>query len=263
MNINININESSNIDKYVFMEELGHGNFGTTYKAFDKINNSLVAIKKIKNYNFDSNEIDNLKILNEHCDKYFICLYDFIDDSSYVYIVMKYLENYNELFNLIVENIELLHINFDKITCNLCKGLQNFHDLGFAHNDIKPENIMVNILNGHIKYIDYGATCYKNKCIKLKVSTPAYADPLIILGKPNSDNILINGQQSDLWALGMVIYAIITGSNPYFNYGTHAYIKNYEYIKDKNLSQINKFLNKHKSNIILEKLLTRGVRTLY
>lgn len=125
----------------------------------------------------------------------------------YIYIIMEYLENYKDISKIINTIYPEL---FCKIVTNMCNGLKLIHSLNIAHNDIKPENIMVNN-QGNIKYIDFGGSCFNNECNNMLTFTPEYIDPNVYFiisstFKFFSKLNLKTAQQGDLWSLGIVIY---------------------------------------------------------
>ena len=296
------------INDYEMIKILGQGAFGITYEAIDKNSLQHVAVKKIKKLSDDEyEEAINLEKLGTHCNDYFSCFIESIDTPSFLYVVMEYLGDYIPLDVLMKDNFFSVgfEINdmdimkqFNQVSNNLCRGLKLMHSLGIAHQDIKPENILINMTgNSKIKYIDFGLSCYDKKCNDSYIKgTLQYIDPLMFLRVKNNISFidaifgkqyLIQSQQSDLWSLGCVIYQMITGETPYSIYliqiygtntkaiknimglGSHAgdfneYIKNYSFIEDPFADQITDFLTRiPESQISLYTLLTREKRTYF
>ncbi len=96
----------------------------------------------------------------------------------------------------------------------IAKGLQAFHRLEMLHQDLKPENIMID-QNGTVKIIDFGATRVAGV---MEVATPIeqinllgaaqYAAPEYFLGENGS-------YQSDLFSLGVITYQMLSSHLPY------------------------------------------------
>ncbi len=96
----------------------------------------------------------------------------------------------------------------------IAKGLQAFHRLEMLHQDLKPDNIMID-KNGTVKIIDFGATRVAGV---MEVATPIeqinllgaaqYAAPEYFLGESGT-------YQSDLFSLGVIAYQMLSGKLPY------------------------------------------------
>lgn len=99
----------------------------------------------------------------------------------------------------------------NNVILQLLKGLQFLHDENIVHGDLKPENILINTNDktAKLKIIDYGnQTRLLDGTFKI---TPEYAPPEY----QDGSNI-----QADIWALGCIIYEIITGSILFKNTNT-------------------------------------------
>ena len=84
------------------------------------------------------------------------------------------------------------------------------HEQGYAHRDIKLENILMDG-DGNPKLIDFGFSTYlrKNKKVRIFCGTPSYMSPQIIKRVPYS------GEAADMWALGVVLFVLLSGSFPF------------------------------------------------
>ena len=104
----------------------------------------------------------------------------------------------------------------EKEACRLYQQIVNameyFHKLNIAHRDIKPENLFLDD-NLNIKVGDFGLSNQFGRDYLLKTScgSPCYAAPEMISGNPYS------GVTVDIWASGVVLYAMLCGYLP-FNY---------------------------------------------
>lgn len=96
----------------------------------------------------------------------------------------------------------------------IAKGLQAFHRLEMLHQDLRPDNIMIDT-TGTVKIIDFGATRVagieemaplNERCNIL--GTAQYTAPEYFLGEPGTD-------RSDLFSLGVITYQMLTGRLPY------------------------------------------------
>lgn len=84
------------------------------------------------------------------------------------------------------------------------------HSEGIVHRDLKPENIMLQ--EGDVlKVADFGLSNKIDDGHSLMTScgSPNYAAPEVIEGKP------YDGAQADVWSLGVILYAMLTGTLPF------------------------------------------------
>ncbi len=97
-----------------------------------------------------------------------------------------------------------------RLFSQILEGVAYCHGLSITHRDIKLENILVT-REGQIKIIDFGfSTCFPNsQKIKLFCGTPSYMAPEIVSKREYS------GPPADIWALGVLLYTMLTGSFPF------------------------------------------------
>jgi serine/threonine-protein kinase len=99
------------------------------------------------------------------------------------------------------------------LTLGICEALDNLHKHGVVHRDLKPENIMV--LDGdRIKIIDFGiamkedARRITHTSLTPALGTPDYISPEQVKGQRGD-------QRSDIYALGAMLYEMLTGQPPF------------------------------------------------
>lgn len=85
----------------------------------------------------------------------------------------------------------------------ILRGLENLHDAGFVHSDIKPSNIMVNRL-GYVQIIDFGRASRANERTRILLGSPMYMSPEAHMRKPT-------GVKSDLYSVGIVALELLSG----------------------------------------------------
>jgi eukaryotic-like serine/threonine-protein kinase len=137
----------------------------------------------------------------------------FVDeDRSRVYMVMEWVEG-RLLRKIIDEHHKLPADRAVRLTLRILDALGYIHSRGVAHRDLKPENIMVDD-NDAIKIIDFGiATSARSRRLtfaKLSqtMGTPDYISPEQVKGKRGD-------ARSDLYALGVMLYEMLTGKVPF------------------------------------------------
>jgi serine/threonine protein kinase len=269
----INAQQPTLVDNYVAEKELGRGSFGVVYLARNINTGERVVIKQLKRITGEEKvEYDNLFSLREQCNKYFVCVKEYIDKGNTIYIVMEYLENFYPLSAFMgkikvsfEQNVNLNLVN--TIIRNICMAIKYMYKRGIAHNDIKPENMMLNETTGEIRFIDFGLSCKKEKCAlgpgSRASGTPYYMDPVQF-------NKIMKGQyvspeersSADIWAFGIMIYEMIMGDKPmhaiYNNKGTE-YMSTYDFLKDPNRNYINTQLAKLPEPFVLDTLLNNNI----
>jgi serine/threonine protein kinase len=223
---------------YELIKRLGQGGQGDVWKAIRKRDNKTIALKvmpmtnKIKISEIND-EISALKtISNPICHPNLICYYGSYYDSKNgkILIEMEYidgdtLDDYAEKLRDSGE-YDKLYKHLLLITKDLIKGLNYIHNKDILHNDIKPNNIMID-RDLTPKFVDFGLACDahdtctldsgKSKCCSGYSGTPDYASPEMY----NTDT---RYPQSDIWSLAMSLYTSATGKYAY-NYGYNPSIR--------------------------------------
>lgn len=83
-------------------------------------------------------------------------------------------------------------------------GVKHIHDNDFCHRDLKMTNILINS-NGLVKIIDFGFACKSKNHHSMYCGTPSYMAPEMVMKRQYL------GQPLDVWALGVVLYKLLTG----------------------------------------------------
>lgn len=160
-------------------------------------------------------EKEIMNILNQHPNDHFIKLYCTFQDIERLYFVMTYAER-GELLNHMQENPLSLQ-SVRKYTSQLISALEHLHKLGILHRDLKPENILLND-QMNILITDFGsAQLYIQKDGDLK-NPPDRRNSFVGTAQYVSPEMLKNRQatnMSDIWALGVIIFQMITNIMPF------------------------------------------------
>jgi len=133
-------------------------------------------------------------------------------DRSRVYMVMEWVEG-RLLRQLLAERGKLPPERAIKIAIAICDALDYIHGKGVVHRDLKPENIMIDA-EDHIKLIDFGIAGNQGSrrltFAKLSqvMGSPDYISPEQVKGKRGDG-------RSDLYALGVILYEMLTGKTPF------------------------------------------------
>ncbi len=133
-------------------------------------------------------------------------------DRSRLYMVMEWVDG-QLLRNLLGEQKKLPAERAVRIAGAICEALEYIHSHGVVHRDLKPENIMV-AADDHIKLIDFGIAgqtgARRITFAKLSqvMGTPDYISPEQVKGKRGD-------ARSDIYALGVMLYEMLTGKTPF------------------------------------------------
>jgi eukaryotic-like serine/threonine-protein kinase len=134
------------------------------------------------------------------------------DDRSQIYMVMEWVDG-RLLRKILDEKKVLPPERAVKIAIGICDALSYIHSHGVVHRDLKPENIMVDE-NDSMKLIDFGiagqAGARRLTFAKLSqvMGTPEYISPEQVKGKRGDG-------RSDVYALGVMLYEMLTGKAPF------------------------------------------------
>jgi serine/threonine protein kinase len=133
------------------------------------------------------------------------------------YMVMEYLEG-QDLGSLIEKKGPLSVANAAAVVLQACEALAEAHRLGIIHRDIKPPNMfLIRTPNGKVrlKLLDFGISKRVGAETKALTATGAMmGSPLYMSPEQLSDPRAV-GPQTDIWAMGVVLYELVTGKVPF------------------------------------------------
>jgi len=219
--------ERQSIGKYQVIGELGRGATGKVYLADDPFAQRKVAIKvaypeALKNREdgafYRSMFLNEAALAGKLNHPHIVEIYDAVVEDKYSYIVMEYVEGGTlEKFckpGSLLESREVAEIIFKCV-----RALAFAHTLGLTHRDIKPGNILHNE-GTDIKIADFGAAINKvsDRTIITNVGSPAYMAPELVTGAAQASHL------TDIYALGVVMYYLLTGRLPFAGANTMSVI---------------------------------------
>jgi eukaryotic-like serine/threonine-protein kinase len=133
-------------------------------------------------------------------------------ERSRVYMVLEWVEG-RLLRAILNEKTVLPAERAEKITLGICDALDYMHKRGVVHRDLKPENVMVN-QDDNVKLIDFGIAMKQDARrltfvnLSSALGTPDYISPEQVKGQRGD-------QRSDVYALGIMLYEMLTGRVPF------------------------------------------------
>lgn len=214
---NLNLSSSSLAalsQRYDVLSEAGHGNMGNVYKARDRETGEIVALKLIKSEiasdqsaaeRFKNELLFARKITHKN-----VCrVYEFNRVGGIAYTSMEFVEG--ESLRSVLNRFGGLPVRKAiDLALQICSGLKEAHAQGIIHRDLKPENVMIDH-QGNVKIMDFGIARSMeagSRFTGAMIGTPAYMAPEQVSGKPVD-------YRTDIYALGLVLYEMFTGSEAF------------------------------------------------
>ena len=203
--------------RYVIRREIGRGGMATVYLADDLQHGREVAIKVLLpelsaaiGANRFSREIRTVARLQH---PHILPLFDSGEVNGTLFFVMPFVTG-ESLRDRITREHSLTLEATATIVRQVGDALDYAHGQGLVHRDIKPENILLS--EGQALLADFGVarastngTLDTITAIGMALGTPAYMSPEQASGDPDVD------KQSDLYALGCIVYELLSGSQPF------------------------------------------------
>lgn len=202
-------------DRYQIVGVIGRGGMANVYEAYDKILDREVAIKVLR-YDFQDNEEAKARFHREAVSSSqlmhhnIVEVYDVDEKDGKQYIVMEYVKG-KDLKSYIDAHHPLPLEEVVAIMTQILSAIEVAHDHQLIHRDIKPQNILVSE-DVQVKISDFG--------IALALSESSLTQANTLLGsvhylspeqaRGNSATV-----KSDIYALGIVLYELLTGHVPF------------------------------------------------
>lgn len=201
--------------RYEMQDVIGVGGMAVVYKAYDNIDDRIVAVKVLKD-EYLANEEFRRRFKNESkaiavlSHPNIVKVFDVSFGDRLQYIVMEYIEGitlkeYIEKKGVIDWNEALFFI------IQILKALQHAHDKGIVHRDVKPQNIML-LENGTIKVADFGIARFSHSetrtVTEKAIGSVHYISPEQAKGE-------LTDEKADIYSVGIMLYEMLTGRLPF------------------------------------------------
>ena len=211
-------------ERYTLEQLLGSGAFGKVYRCNDTTTNRSVAIKYLPKKCVDYRDLERDRVRGTVPMEVFALsrlkhpnIIQFIDyyeeDFFYVIVTDMPSPDIRDLFDFIEKcHSDLTDQRLRYIFRQILDAIDYMHEHGFAHLDIKDENILID-RNDHVYLIDFGATqriprCKSDYLTSLR-GTPHAMSPEQWQSKP------YRGVEQDIWGLGVLLYTLHRGYPPF------------------------------------------------
>ena len=204
------------IGRYEVISALGQGAMGTVYKAVDPLIERAVAIKTInldlakkERAEFEERFYREAKSAGRLSHANIVTIYDVGETDDIAYIAMEYLEG-ESLRDMLDSGVVLPVELIASIAARIAGALNYAHENQVVHRDIKPANIMITP-SRDVKIMDFGIA---------QIPTGARTQHGTLLGSPRyMAPEQVEGQstdgRTDIFALGVVLYEMLTGVAPF------------------------------------------------
>ncbi len=203
-------------NRYEILSVLGTGGMGSVYKAQDKELDRVVALKVIRpelarNQAIVDRFKQELRLSHKVTHRNVVRMYDLSEDAGMRFVTMELVPG-RDLRSILEERGKLPPDEAVDIFQQICFALETAHGAGILHRDLKPQNVMRED-TGRVVVMDFGLARTIDDRDGLTqtgalVGTMDYMSPEQALGKDLD-------QRSDLFALGLIAYEMLTGAMPF------------------------------------------------
>ena len=206
-------------DRYQFQRLLGRGGFSEVWLAIDKMTNLEIAVKVyapgqgmdsdgMKDFCKELSQVYNLNHTNllkpQHVDSW----------EGMPYLVMTYCPQgscHRLIGTMSEEQIwKMLH--------DVASGLAYLHEQGIIHQDIKPDNILIDPLGNYV-ITDFGISVQSRSTLRKSMNIASGSGTTAYMGPERFSADPTPLKASDIWSLGATAYELLTGNAPFGEIG--------------------------------------------
>jgi len=200
------------LGQFILLRELGKGEMGATYKAYEKSLGRYVAIKVMHRSMVDSAGVESFfsegRALASLDHPNIVRVFSLGQEKDQPYIVMELIPG-GGMEQLFAKDKPLDEVRALEIMTGVARALRAASEIGLIHGDIKPENIMLNE-KGRAKLVDFGIARFGGGKIADgdALGTPYYVAPEQVQ-RASLDH------RADIYSLGATMYHALTGEPPF------------------------------------------------
>eukprot|EP00535_Pseudo-nitzschia_heimii_P000376 CAMPEP_0197187798 /NCGR_PEP_ID=MMETSP1423-20130617/16585_1 /TAXON_ID=476441 /ORGANISM="Pseudo-nitzschia heimii, Strain UNC1101" /LENGTH=724 /DNA_ID=CAMNT_0042639461 /DNA_START=5 /DNA_END=2179 /DNA_ORIENTATION=+ len=199
-------------DLYTMRDQIQRGSAGLVKKCYSESLDREFAVKIIeRNWETDEQVLQEVSIMNNLDHEHILGVVDFFEEKDLYYIVMELMEG-GDVFDRILSLKNYTESDARDLAKILLEVVDEMHQNGIAHRDIKPQNILLKYenCNSSIKVGDFGFAkrVHTPKSLTVRCGTPSYIAPEILKNQPYD-------QSCDMWSVGVVIYVMLCGNTPF------------------------------------------------
>ena len=195
--------------RYRIIGRIGRGGMGEVYRADDLTMGQSVALKFLppdvaRNPRWLERLRSEVRLARTVTDPHVCRVHDLVEHEGESFIAMEYVDG-EDLASLLRRIGRLPRDKAVQLARQLCQGLAAAHDQGVLHRDLKPANVMIDG-RGQVRITDFGIAALAGEGLEggPRAGTPAYMAPEVLSGQSAA-------VRSDIYALGLVLYEMLTG----------------------------------------------------
>ena len=205
--------------RYRLLSPLGEGGMGTVWRARDEVLHREVAVKEVRApAGLATSEVERLYARLEReawaaarvANRNVVTVYDVATEDGRPWIVMELVRGIS-LADLLDAEGPLGPQRAAHIGAEVLAALRAAHEAGVLHRDVKPGNVLLSN-DGRVVLTDFGiATVEGSSALTMTgevIGSPEFLAPERALGRTP-------GPESDLWSLGVLLYAAVEGNSPF------------------------------------------------
>lgn len=206
------------VGRYRIESVIGRGAMGVVYKGYDTQIDRPVAIKSLRS-DVISHVDDRASLLERFASEArsagrchhpnIVTVFDYVEQDASPFIIMEYVSA-GTLENVTKSKALMPIHQVGEIMTQLLAALGHAHDNGVIHRDVKPANILCPTATT-IKVTDFGVARIDDLGLTAHggaIGTPSYMSPEQFLGQPVD-------ARSDLFAVGVLLFQLLTGTKPF------------------------------------------------
>jgi eukaryotic-like serine/threonine-protein kinase len=206
-------------NRYRLLDKIGQGGMGVVYRALDRLDGSIVALKRVTtpgerlqfaskgdSTNFRLALAQEFRVLASLRHPNIISVLDYgFDAERQPFFTMELLENAQTIRAYANGKSVSQQINF---LIQVLQALAYLHRRGILHRDLKPDNLLV--VDGQVKVLDFGLAVAREAIHEdgQTAGTVAYMAPEILQGSSATE-------PADLYAVGVIAYELFSGHHPF------------------------------------------------
>jgi len=203
-------------DVYQLNEKIKSGAYATVCKASHRQTGHKYAVKCIQRSKLSNAEetaiMTEISIMSSLTHHNIISLVDFFEQSDYFLLVMEFCEG-GDLFDRIGQKKGYNERDARDLCTRVLEAIKYCHeDMGVAHCDLKPRNLLLRSIedDSYVKLADFGFATRVTapKSLTRQCGTAFFIAPEILKREPYD-------QSADMWSLGIIIYVLLGGRYPF------------------------------------------------
>ena len=206
--------DAQQLEHYTLIRKLGEGGFGEVHLAWDARLERHVAIKRLRSQLQSTRPghlLDEARLAASLRHPAFVRIYAIDGDAQAPSIVMEYVDG--STLRELAQAAPMPEARVRELVRQVAAAMQQAHEVNLIHGDIKPSNLMLDT-SGALRILDFGLAsridpdATSSTAFSPTEGTVAYLAPELLLGARQN-------AQSDIYALGVVMFEMLTGARPF------------------------------------------------